>query len=117
MSIVSNVIITAQYMSQDVKRGIENLTHFRNNPRLMDFKEVSQYAGGGKVWEADTYMAAINYLEGTGDYLNSTWMEQLKNQVQKGLVEGLTVIIHYELATEDQATIFKWQDDDWKRLS
>ena len=95
MSYVSNVVLTARYINRAAKEAILAV---RQPERPVGFRLVNEHAGGGKVWEADTFMAAVNHLD----------TEALIAALEPLLVHagGVVLVIHHE--GDDEEDVWAW---------
>lgn len=110
MSCVSNVILTARYVPHDRFDEIEALTHQRDGrPQPIGFVNVNKHAGGGKCWEADTFMAAVNYLDYPWED-PTTWMSELADILTDA--DGVVLVIHHE-HHEDSVDVWQLVDGKW----
>lgn len=112
MSVVSNVILTARYVPRDAFAKIEALTQNRGPESPQHpiwFKNVNDAAGGGKCWEADTWMAAVNHLDFPFGEPTS-WMVELVEILKDAA--GVVLVLHHEY-DEEVPHVWRLINGEW----
>jgi hypothetical protein len=107
MSYVTNVAIMARHFDWTLDDQLINFTHEREGEALpVGFKRVDKFAGGGKVYEAELWAAAVNFL-------NDRYRDDLFI-ILKGKATDCYL---YEQCEDYPARIFHLESFGWKRIS
>lgn len=109
MSYITDAVVTARYLPRETRDRLV---------AELQMREVDRNAvGGSKVWTADTFLAAYNYID------EEAWLAKVALILAAAeLVTGCTIILHHESDGEDgteghQHHVWVWTDSGLQVLA